>query len=208
MKFATFALSMLGAALLPVSMAAAAQITYVFNGTASGTVSGKSFSDVSFSVTAVADTAGIPAPTAGLITITPGTLTVSNSASPQSVTVANTFIFDNQNLQELGFGEGSDDIVFTDPSFATYTLKTSAGPLSEASDPSIANWVDMPTSRGDLTVTSLTDLTFTATLAASGGTGPSAAVTLPSAAGMSLVGLALCAIAACRKAVVARVCQA
>ncbi len=205
MKFTAFAISMLGAAFLPFSIASAAQMTYVFSGTASGSVSGKPFSDVSFTVTAVADTASVPAPTAGLISITPGTLTITNSAAAQSVTVANTFLFDNQNLQEIGFGEGSDDIVFNDPSFATYNLKTSTGPFFEASDPSIANWVDMPTSKGDLTVTSLTDLTFTATLASSA---PTSAVPLPSAAGMSLVGLTLCAIAASRKSVVARLCRA
>jgi hypothetical protein len=204
MKFAAFAISMLGAALLPLSVAGAAQISYVFSGTATGTISGNSFSDVTFSVTAVVDTASVPAPTAGLITVTPGTVTVNNSASAQSVTVANTFLFDNQNLQEVGFGEGSDDIVFNDPSFGTYNLKTSTGPFFEASDPSIANWVNMPTSRGNLTVTSLTDLTFTATLASSP-SNPSSAVPLPSAAEMSLVGLGVCVIMVCRRSVAARV---
>jgi hypothetical protein len=206
MKFAAFAISMLGAAFLPFSIASAAQMTFVITGTASGTISSNSFSDVTYTVTATADTSDIPAPTAGLITFTPATLTITNSASSQSVTVANTYLYDNQNTDVVGFGVAEDDVQFSDPSFASYNMKTSTGPFFESSDPSIADWVDMPTSRGDLTVTSMTDLTFTATLA-SGGTS-SAAVPLPSAAGMSLVGLALCAIAACRKSAAARLCRA
>ena len=203
MKFTTLAISVLGAALLPLSIAAAGPITYVFSGTATGSISGKSFSGVSFTVTAVADTANVPAPTAGDITFTPTTITINDSAS-QSVTVPNGYVFDNQNFQKVGFGLGQDDIQFHDPSFATYNMKTSTGPFFEASDPSIADWTNMPTSKGNLTVTSLTNLSFTATL------GPSApsAVPLPSAAGMSLAGLILCAIAAYRRSVAARVRQA
>jgi hypothetical protein len=119
------------------------------------------------------------------------------------VTIANAYVFDNQNFQKVGFGVGQDDIQFHDPSFATYNMKTSTGPFFEASDPSVTDWTNMPTSKGDLTVTSLTNLTFTATL---GSSGPSA-VPLPSAAGMSLAGLTLCAIAAYRRSVAARVCQ-
>jgi hypothetical protein len=205
MKLTILAVSMLGAALLPLSIAAAAPITYVFSGTASGSISGKSFSDVSFTVTAVADTVNVPAPTAGDITFTPTTVTINNSASSQPVSVADAYVFDNQSLQKVGFGLGQDDIQFDDPSFATYNMKTSTGPFFEASDPSIADWVDMPTSKGDLTVTSLTNLTFTATL--SGSSAPSA-VPLPSAAGLSLAGLTLCAIAAYRRSVAARIRQA
>jgi hypothetical protein len=207
MKLRTLAISVLGATFLPFSIAAAAQITYAFTGTATGTIAGKSFSNVSFSVTAVADTADVPAPTAGVISFTPTSVTINNSASSQPVTVPSGYIFDNQNLNSVGFGEGQDDITFSDPSFATYNLKTSTGPFFEASDPSISDWVNMPTSKGDLTVTSLTNLSFSATLSSS--TTTPTAVPAPSAAGLSLAGLSiLCAIAAYRRSAAARTRQA
>jgi hypothetical protein len=156
-------------------------------------------------VTAVADPASVPAPTAGVISFTPTLISIDNSASPQAVTVpSGGYIFDNQNLSSLGFGEGQDDITFNDPSFATYNLKTSTGPFFEASDPSISDWVNMPTSKGDLTVTSLTNLSFTATLSSSG-TGTPTVVPAPTAAGLSLAGLTLCAIAAYRRSTTQRV---
>jgi len=207
MKFTAFAISMLGAALMPLSVAGAAQISYVFTGTATGSISGKSFSDVSFTVTAVANPANIPAPTAGEIMFTPSTVTITDSAA-HSLAIANSYLFDDQSSAKIGFGVGNDDIQFVDSSFATYNMKTSTGPFTEASDPSIADWVNMPTSEGSLTVTDLTNLSFTATLSpSSGGSGPTA-VPLPSAAGMSLAGLSLCAIAAYRRSVAARARQA
>jgi hypothetical protein len=79
-------------------------------------------------------------------------------------------------------------------------MKTSTGPFFEASDPAVSDWVNMSTSKGSLTVTSLTDLTFTATLASSSSGGTSSpSVPLPSAAGLSLVGLGLGAIIAYRR---------
>jgi hypothetical protein len=198
-KVTAFFLSVIGAAFLPVSLAPAVQITYVFAGTATGSLAGKSFSDVSFTVTAVADTASVPAPAAGIISFTPASVSITDSAS-SPLAIPNSYVFDNQNFQGVGFGVGSDDIQFHDPSFATYDMKTSTGPFFEASDPSVADWVNMSTSKGSLTVTSLTDLTFAATLASSssGGTS-SSSVPLPSAAGLSLVGLGLGAIIAYRR---------
>ncbi len=199
MKVKAFFLSVIGAAFLPASLAPAVQITYAFAGTATGSISGKSFSDVSFTVTAVADTASVPAPAAGDISFTPASVTITDSAAT-SLAIPGSYVFDDQSNQKVGFGVGQDDIQFNDPSFATYDMKTSTGPFFEASDPSVADWVNMSTSKGSLTVTSLTDLTFTATLASSssGGTS-SSAVPLPSAAGMSLVGLGLAAIIAYRR---------
>ena len=140
-----------------------------------------------------------PGAAAGDISFTPASVTITDSAAT-SLAIPGSYVFDDQSNQKVGFGVGQDDIQFNDPSFATYDMKTSTGPFFEASDPSVADWVNMSTSKGSLTVTSLTDLTFTATLASSssGGTS-SSAVPLPSAAGMSLVGLGLAAIIAYRR---------
>jgi hypothetical protein len=213
MKFTTFAISMLGAAFVPLSIAAAEPIAFAFSGTATGSIGGKSFSDISLTLTAVADTASIPGPDAeGIIVVTPTKTVVTDSAS-LFATVADGTIGENQEAPNFGFSQGGsfEAIVFTgEPFFETYNLLTSAGPIVEAENPADGFWTNMPTSQGALTVNTFSNVTFTATLGSSGPSGPSGppGVPLPSAAGFSLAGLAACAIAAYRRSVPARLRRA
>ncbi|MGD0464619.1 MAG: hypothetical protein ABSB74_19210 [Tepidisphaeraceae bacterium] len=201
MKFTSVFLTVAGVALLQTSIAAAVAITYVFDGTASGTLGAKAFSDASMSVTAVTDTTDVPAPTGAdnIIDVYPSLVTI-NIGGLGSTTISNGYLFDNQALESGGFGArpGSDTIQIPDPSFGPWNMKTAFGPVFAASDRSIADWTGMSTSKGDLAVNSYTNLTFTATL---GGSGNSPAVPAPSAAGLSLAGLSLCLIAAYRRRV-------
>jgi len=196
LKFTTVVFIVASVVFLQMSIAAAGPITYLFDGTASGTLGGQTFSDASLRVTAVADTANVPAPVGAESTISfnPASVAIDISAVG-TMAVSNAYVFDAQALTGVGFGVVSDDIQIHDPSFATYNMKSAIGPIFEAADPSTADWTNMPTSIGDLTVTSFTNVTFTATL---GGSNPSG-VPAPSAAGLSLVGLAVSLIVAYRR---------
>jgi hypothetical protein len=185
-------------ALCQFSIAGAEQITFVFDGTASGVLGAQNFSNADLSVTAVEDTAEVPGPTApfGIISFTPDLVTIDIS-TVGTTTVPNAYVFDTQSSGAAGFGvtSGSDSIQIYDPSLATYDMKSPIGPIFEAADPSVSDWTDMPTSMGDLTVNSYTNLTFTATL---GGGGNGNVVPAPSAGWLSLIGLPIVVIAARR----------
>ena len=124
------------------------------------------------------------------------TIDVAGVGSTTIATGAQVGCFPSEDF--VYFGVGPSDIQVFDSSFATYNFKTAIGPIFEATDPSTADWTNMSTPLGNLTVNSYTNLTFTATL---GGSGNPSAVPAPSAAGLSLVGLALCLIAAYRRRV-------
>jgi hypothetical protein len=198
MKSITVLLAFASLALLRMSMAAAGPITFVFDGTATGTLGAQTFSDADLSVTALGDTANIPAPdSVGVIRFnTPVTIKVAGlgsttiaSGGQVGCVPADQFVY---------FGVGPSDIQVFDSSFATYLFKTAIGPVFEATDPSTVDWMNMSTPQGNLTVSSYTDLTFTATVSGGGDGGGGNAVPLPSAAWLSLIGLPLATIAARR----------
>jgi len=199
MKLSLLALVLGVSALVPFSVAGAEQITYVFDGTASGTLGAQPFTGASLSVTAVVNTTDVPAPTGAddIIEVLPSLVTI-DIGGLGSTTISNGYVFDNQAEAVGGFGatSGSDTIQIPDASFGTWNMKTAFGPVFASSDRSISDWTDMPTSEGDLAVNSYTDLTFTATLG-SGSVGGNT-VPSPSAAWLSLIGLPFAAIAARR----------
>lgn len=196
MKCRNVAAGAIAVAFLHISTASAAQIKYVFDGTASGTVGGTSFSDVDLSVTAVGNPADVPAPdSVGVIRFnTPVTIDIGGVGSTVIATGAQIGAFPSE--QFVYFGVGPSDIQVFDSSIATYLFKTSIGPIFDATDPSTVDWVNMSTPLGDLTVSSYTSLTFTATLNNSGG---GSAVPLPKAAWLSLSALPLVAFVAARQ---------
>ncbi len=153
--------------------ASATPITYVFTGTASGTVSESSFSGALLTVTATGDTNDVTFDSVNGIykdsklstTITIagiGTMTVTPGAGNSD------YVFDNQPSSKIGYGVTGitnccDIIQFVNTAYQTYALKTAIGPLPFDQDLSIADWVNVPTSMGPLTLSSYTNNTFAAT---------------------------------------------
>jgi hypothetical protein len=199
MKLSVLALVLGVSAFVQFSVSGAETITYVFDGTASGTLGSHSYTNADLTVTAVENTTDVPAPIGAdnIIDVDPSLVTIKISGLAPT-TISNGYIFDNQALQSGGFGatSGSDTIQIPDPSFGSWNMKTAFGPVFAASDRSIADWTDMPTSQGALAVNSYTNFTFTATLG-SGSVGGNM-VPLPSAEWLSLIGLAFVAIVARR----------
>ena len=193
----------LGASLLcQFSAVRAEQIKYVFDGTASGTLGSQSFSSVDLSATTVTDTA-LAAEANG---------TFGNPTIPFTIdiggvgptTLPNGVLGDQADFVYFGWltPETSAVVIEIDnPAFLHHDITTSIGPITDTvPDPFVSNWTNVPTSAGNLTVTSWDNVSFTATLGS--GTGGSTAVPLPSAAWLSLIGLPLAAIAARRRSAV------
>jgi hypothetical protein len=164
-----------------VGPASANPITYVFTGTATGTLgngdSVLSFAGASLTVTATGDTANVTFASGAYTNNALGTtitITGGNIEGTVTVTVVpgegqHDYVFDNQPSLKIGYGvtglpEGSccDIIQFVNAAYGSYDLKSSIGAFPSTSDLSTGDWVNVPTSMGPLTVSSYTG-SFTAT---------------------------------------------
>ena len=151
--------------------------TYVFTGTANGSVGTQTFTDVTLSVTGTADTKNIG--NGGPfrfneIDFNPGAAILSIGGVGSGIFSDLVFIVDNygNGVLLLGglFGPAASDIVelrdadLGSSVFSTYFLNTSIGPIGPDPDEAVAAWQNIPTSLGTVTVTSYTDVTFEATV--------------------------------------------
>ena len=182
-------------ALCQVSLVRAAQITYVFDGTASGTLGSQTFSNVDLSAIAVTTTTLAAEANGSFGTPTiPFTIAIGGIGS---TTLPNGALGIQGGFAYFGYltTEVSAVVIEIDnPAFVGQSITTPIGPITETgADRFVGNWTDVPTSGGNLTVTSWDNVSFTSTLS-----GGSNAVPLPSAAWLSLIGLPFVAIAARR----------
>jgi hypothetical protein len=207
MNFRVLRLILGASALCQFSVAGAKQITYVFDGTASGTLGGETFSNVDLSATGVTDTADVPPPGVEIL-FSPMQFTIDIAGiGPTNVATGLLGLYNFPSAQFVDFGwlAPQDDqigvVEINNPVFATYDMKTSIGPITETgADSFVGNWSGMSTPAGNLTVTSWNDVSFTATVAGGGG-GSGNAVPFPNAAWFSLIGFPVVLIAARRQVV-------
>jgi hypothetical protein len=164
--------ALVATATLAVSIAAhSAPIRLSFIGTGTDlTLGGIAYSGVNFSVSMTADTNEIDTATSSIPTYDLLTATMSVSGGP-TVTFP-VYVFDNQNVQGVGFGSAplNFDLLDLDDSgvgLNTYGLTTAFGPISTSDLVALSQWSDIPTSGGALTVASVDLGTFEATMGSS-----------------------------------------
>ena len=160
--------------LLAVPLSAGSIGTYIFTGTASGTAGSASFTGVTLTISATGDIGLIGPCTGGspqcfLLDISNGSAAISIGGVGSGTFSAQTYVFDNQTAfaGAVGFGLVSDDIQIHDTDlgstiFSTYDLATSLGPICCVTDPSTPDWVNLPTTLGNTTISSYTDVSFQA----------------------------------------------
>ena len=149
-----------------------AAMSYVFTGTASGTLGETPFTDATLTVTAIGNTDNV---TYESQTGTYRNQTLSTTISIDGIgTMAVTpgagqhdYVFDNQPDQKIGYGVTGiqnccDIIQFVNEAYATYDLNSEIGAFEPTTDLSTGDWVNVPTSMGPLTVPSFTG-SFSAT---------------------------------------------
>lgn len=148
--------------LLFASAAGATPIDYIFSGTGSGSVNGNAFSGANFTITAVADTSGI---TSGGGEFRNIPITVTFTEGTQTATLIDLVIIDNTAAPGfIAFGNTLppfDAEALENAVFETYGLNTAlaltTGPLSVAPGA-------FETTAGVLDFTSITALSFQATV--------------------------------------------
>lgn len=160
-----------GVILTVAGLAAAVPITMTFEGTGTGTVGATPFTDASFIVTLTIETDNN-----GLFEGDPDTpvtewapATVDIDGIGLASFSATKRVFCNQSAEVLGLNNSvAFDLIDIDsPQFATYDLTTGFGPVFDANPSAWYQFVNVPTNLGDVTFTDMSDVTFTAVLAAS-----------------------------------------
>jgi len=171
----------------------AAAVTYTFTATGSGTIGTTGFTNALVTITAIGDTSTVaeaPQPTfpPNVFFNAPPQFNVSISGvGTATFTGTNSFfgghgyVFDNENSSFAGFGVESDHGDISNSAFATYDLRSSIGPLSGVS----MSFSNEATSLGSLSLTTVTDGTFTAVVSSA----PE-----PATAGMAALALAVAAL--------------
>ncbi len=156
-------------------------ITYTFAGTGSGTLGGVDFTDAAFRIVVVADTHGIAHTTTSCavpggvcnvyqVRAISASFVLSDSGQIAGFT-SPVGVFVNQTFTALGFQRmdvTKADMLDLPPdaAFATYDLSTALGPLGPYSvNPGQfnCNFGCVSTAAGDLSMTTVSNLTFTAT---------------------------------------------
>jgi hypothetical protein len=126
---------------LPLLLASAAPVsadfaTYTETVTATGTLGGVRFNDALVTLTTTADTANITSPVAGFSTLTgtPGSVTIAGTGS--ATFSFDLIVFSNQISGVAGIEAHTTGSLYADvidtinPTFATYDLSSSIGPVT------------------------------------------------------------------------------
>jgi hypothetical protein len=156
--------------LLVCCAATAAPATYRFTGDIVGTLAGVPVSGL-LTLDVTGDTNDITQPASAHILNSLGTSTFT-LASVGSFTVSNeAYVFSRPDTGFVGFGVRDlvsccDIIQIANPVFSGYDLRTALGPVGGPDNPSLADWVNVPTSAGAFTVTRMTSNTFQAIIGA------------------------------------------
>jgi hypothetical protein len=152
--------------LLVSTGAAAAPATYRFVGDIVGLLAGVPVSGL-LTLNVTGNTDDITMPSAAHLLNTLGGATF-DLASVGSFTVTNSaYVFSRPDLGRVGFGVQGltnccDIIQIGNAALAGYDLRDSIGPLSGPDNPSLFDWVDVPTTAGLFTVRTMTNNTFEA----------------------------------------------
>jgi hypothetical protein len=142
----------------------AVPITYEFSATGNGSLGGQPFNNANFTITSTADTYNVTLSAPGIFRVDTDTAVVSVAGIGSGAFSNLTVNVDNQNLGGVGVSDFEQDaaILFVDhDAFLSYDLTTSIGPLS--GPPAFNPGFNFPTSNGDFSLTSVSEVTFRAT---------------------------------------------
>jgi MYXO-CTERM domain-containing protein len=148
--------------------AAGPSITYRYQGVGSGTLGGTPFTNATFTITGIADLAGVQPWSAGLArqnTHLSTHIDIAGRGSFAILTPAHTWSIDPVSTSTWG-GLGQNLtfnwITFDDPAFEDYPLNIPLGPILETNPLHVGQFSGVDTSGGVLNFSGITRVTFTA----------------------------------------------
>jgi hypothetical protein len=154
--------------LLTAAAGLANTITYTLTATASGSLDGTSFTDSLLTITAVANTGETASP------LTPSSSTVTVGSVSDTFNDEGPYLFVATSCNGFvpaapcaGFGTNTalrDIVDIANSAFATYTLGTAIGPVTDPTPIATTGLDFADDSGGDLILSSVTDGSFTAAL--------------------------------------------
>ncbi len=149
----------------------ASSVMYTFGGAATGTLNGAAFNGASFTITAIGSTADITAASGATVVYSvPVQASVAIAGFPLATVTDTVRVFDNTTYGAVGFGHGpagADLLDLNAQQFTTYNLGSDIGPVSVSYSGPIDGFVDVGTSAGPLTVSSIAGMRFGGQQAAS-----------------------------------------
>lgn len=177
--------------LFGAAAAHAVPITYTVAATGTGSLGASSFTNALVTITLTADTSTVTHPF-GVTFNNSGPATVDVAGIGTATLTDNFIVFDNQAGGPGGIGAAGieDNTIFlnlldtANAAFASYDLKSAIGPITGTALFNAGNL--FPTNRGDFTLTSVGDSTFTATINGQGG-----AQAAPTLSEWAMIGLGL-----------------
>jgi hypothetical protein len=142
-------------------------ISFTFEGTGTGNISGQPFTDSAFVIRGQYDTAEVVFVAPGLFHVPLSSVTIEIAAVGTGTFLNETSLFDNQQgPATLGFNDGFpaglDLLDIRNPGFATYDLRSSFGPIFDPNPFPVFQFFDIPLDIGIISFVSYRDVTFTA----------------------------------------------
>ena len=143
--------------------AQSASIVYTFSGTGSGTVNSTTFVDVPFTIQVFADTSNIVGPSGSFYEVPDDSSTITIPGIGTATFTGNLRVFALSTAVGFGRVAGGDLLDMDHPTgFQGITLGTDWGPVFDASPFAFNQFVNEPSSLGNVTLSSASDVTFTA----------------------------------------------
>jgi hypothetical protein len=146
-------------------------VQFIFTGTGSGSASAAAFTNAPFTIHLFADTSGVtlvPDPNNVVFSVNGSSSTIDIASIGFGSILAGTRVFVNQASNAVGFSlagpSGLDLLDIQHPTFGTYDLMTSFGPVtvSDSHPGALEQFRDIASSLGPLSFTAARDITFTA----------------------------------------------
>ena len=143
----------------------AAQITFIFTGTGTGTVNGVPFTNAAYTITLVGDTTVITS-SSNVYHLVGTTATMAIASTGTATITQPVEVYNYQDGQTLGFAlEGGYTLYsFNNPAFKTYALATSLGPFSDLGPHSINQFTNLASNLGPIALLSSSPVIFEAML--------------------------------------------
>jgi hypothetical protein len=159
--------------LMSAPLALSDSLQFTFSGLGSGSLGSSAFSDKSFQITFSSDTSDLTTPSGFPKDVstpegTPAVFTVDGVASGSLTGDQAVFVNDSEEDVGIWVFAPPDFLTIGDPAFSNYKLSTAIGPINMGTNSALSEQLPTSINNEVLSITSVSALSFTAKVGASG----------------------------------------